>query len=100
MTAVTWWVSGTGTGNISSSGLYTAPASGTPGVTITATSGGVSGNASVTLTDPPPTVATAASASPGTVTGNTTSLSVLGADAGGAANLTYTWTPPAGPPPR
>ena len=38
-----------------------------------------------------PTVATAAGAVPGTVTAKTTSLSVLGADAGGEANLTYTW---------
>jgi len=47
----------------------------------------------------PPTVATAAAASPNPVTGTTTSLSVLGADDGGEANLTYTWatvgTPPA-----
>ena len=38
-----------------------------------------------------PTVATAAKASANLVTGKTTSLSVLGADALGAANLTYTW---------
>lgn len=47
----------------------------------------------------PPTVATAASASPNPVTGTATALSVLGADDGGEANLTYTWatsgTPPA-----
>jgi hypothetical protein len=47
----------------------------------------------------PPTVATAASASPSTVTGTSTILSVLGADDGGEAALTYTWattgTPPA-----
>src|SRR5207237_9449983 len=34
---------------------------------------------------------TPASASPGTVTGTTTSLSVLGADDGGEPNLTYNW---------
>ena len=38
-----------------------------------------------------PTVTTAASATPSTVTGTTTVLSVLGADDGGEANLTYTW---------
>lgn len=47
----------------------------------------------------PPTVATAASASANPVTGATTTLAVLGADDGGAANLRYTWstvgTPPA-----
>ncbi len=39
----------------------------------------------------PPIVAHAASANPSPVTGTTTSLSVLGADAAGAAVLTYTW---------
>ncbi len=47
----------------------------------------------------PPTVATPAAASPTPVTGKSVTLSVLGADDGGAANLTYTWattgTPPA-----
>lgn len=46
-----------------------------------------------------PTVATAASASPNPVTSTTANLSVLGADDGGEAQLTYTWatsgTPPA-----
>jgi hypothetical protein len=41
--------------------------------------------------DAPPTVATPASASPGTVTGTITSLSVLGADDGGEPSLTYNW---------
>ena len=40
----------------------------------------------------PPTVATAASATPNPVTGTTTNLSVLGADQAGENNLTYTWT--------
>ncbi len=39
-----------------------------------------------------PTVATPASATPNPVTGKTTALSVLGADDGGAGNLTYTWS--------
>lgn len=40
----------------------------------------------------PPTVATPAAASPSpVVTGTTTTLSVLGADPGGEADLTYTW---------
>jgi len=46
-----------------------------------------------------PTVATAAAANPNPTTGTTTALSVLGADDGGEAALTYTWattgTPPA-----
>jgi hypothetical protein len=48
-------------------------------------------------TNQPPTVATAAAASPKTVTGKTTALSVLGADDGGEANLTYTWAMTSGP---
>ena len=39
-----------------------------------------------------PTVATAASATPNVVNGTTTALSLLGADDGGEANLTYTWS--------
>jgi hypothetical protein len=46
----------------------------------------------------PPTVATAASASPSIVTGTTTTLSVLGADDGGESNLTYTWSTTGTPP--
>lgn len=42
-------------------------------------------------TDATPTTATAASASPSPATGTTTALSVLGADDGGEASLTYTW---------
>ena len=53
----------------------------------------------VTTAEQAPTVATPASATPSPVTGTTTALSVLGADASGESNLTYTWattgTPPA-----
>jgi hypothetical protein len=48
----------------------------------------------------PPTVATAASATPTPVAANTTAVSVLGADDGGEPALTYTWAAtgnPAGP---
>ncbi len=41
--------------------------------------------------NPAPTVASPAQASPAEVTGSTTTLSVLGADDSGEANLTYTW---------
>src|SRR5262249_49490180 len=44
-----------------------------------------------------PTIASPASVSPGTITGTTTSLSVLGADDGGEANLRYTWSELSGP---
>ena len=43
-------------------------------------------------TNAAPTVATPASASPNPVTSSTTNLSVLGADDGGEASLTYTWS--------
>ena len=80
-----------GSGSISMSGIYTAPA--TAGSdTITATSGGFTGSTTVTITDGVPTVATHASASLSPVTGTTTDLSVLGADDGGESDLTYAWS--------
>ena len=55
--------------------------------------------ASSSVSNLPPTVATVASASLNPVTGTATGLSVLAADDGGEANLSYTWattgTPPA-----
>ena len=95
---VTWSVSGTGTAHQQHRPVHRPGLRGTPVVIVTATSGGARSNASVTLTDPPPTVATAASANPSTVTGNTTRLSVLGADAGGAANLDLHLDAPRAPP--
>ena len=63
------------------------------GLAVTAHNDGQS--ASATFTGPAigaaPTIAVAASATPSPVTGNTTALSVLGADAGPAGDLTYTW---------
>lgn len=50
-----------------------------------------------TGTNAPPTVATPATAASNPVTGVKTGLSVLGADDGGAANLTYTWAATAKP---
>jgi len=92
MTATySWTVSGGGT--INTTGLFTAGTTAGGPYTVTATSGSKSGTASVTVTSTSaaPTVATAAAASPSTVTGTTSALSVLGADDGGEANLTYTW---------
>jgi hypothetical protein len=54
------------------------------------THGGSTGNQ-------PPTVAQPAAATPNPVNATTTTLSVLGADDGGEANLTYTWQMTAGP---
>jgi hypothetical protein len=59
--------------------------------TIRIASGTTPGNAA-------PTVTTPASAAPAPVTGTTTNLSVLGADDGGEAGLTYTWTTTGTPP--
>jgi aryl-phospho-beta-D-glucosidase BglC (GH1 family) len=90
-------------GTITQGGLYTAP-SGPGTAQVTASSGGMSGQATISITSPPvvkqaPTIATPASASANPVSGTTAALSVLGADNGGEANLTYTWavtgTPPA-----
>ncbi|MBI4387017.1 MAG: hypothetical protein HY551_06515 [Elusimicrobia bacterium] len=52
----------------------------------------------ITLTNAAPIVATPASASPNPVGGTTTSLSVLGADDGGEAALTYNWATTGAPP--
>jgi hypothetical protein len=93
----TWTVGGGGTIN-ASSGLFTAGATAGGPFTVTAAASGKSGTASVRV-NAAPTVATAASASPSAVTAKTSTLSVLGADDSGEANLIYTWgttgTPPA-----
>ena len=97
------WSLASGVGSVNASGLYTAPG-GTGSASIEAGyplagGGAVSGTGAVTVSNAAPTVATPASATPSPVTGTSTALSVLGADDGGQANLTYTWaatgTPPA-----
>jgi autotransporter-associated beta strand protein len=87
----TW--SATGGGTITTAGLFTAPATAAT-TTVKATVGSVFGSATVAtiVTATAPTIVTAAAASPATVTGTTTALSVLGADDGGEALLTYTWS--------
>ncbi|OAI48663.1 hypothetical protein AYO44_06785 [Planctomycetaceae bacterium SCGC AG-212-F19] len=98
--AFTWSLASGSVGSISTAGLYTAGAA-AGSATVRATSGAITGTAAITVTasNTAPTVATAASASPSPVTAKTTNLSVLGADNGGEAALTYTWattgTPPA-----
>jgi hypothetical protein len=92
----TW--SSAGAGSVNTTGLYTASyAAGN--ANVTASTGSVSGSAGVTVSNAAPTVATSASASPGTVTGTTANFSVLGADGdgGGESNLTYTWAATAVP---
>jgi len=85
------WSVASGDGSINSTGLFTAAAM--PGTaTVSVSSGSVIADASVTIPNQPPTVAIPAAASPNAVTGDSTSLSVLGADDGGESNLTYTWS--------
>jgi autotransporter-associated beta strand protein len=85
-------------GSITGAGMLTAPSSNASG-TVTATASGVNGTSTVTVTDPAPTVATPAAASPNPVTAASTGLSVLGGDDESESTLTYTWattgTPPA-----
>jgi hypothetical protein len=91
----------TGIGSLNSTGLYAAPSSGSGSAIVTAASGTVHANASVNVAASPPTVVTPASANPGTVSGTTTNLSVMGTDASGASSLVYTWSvtgAPAGAP--
>jgi hypothetical protein len=79
-------------GTIDAVGFYTAPPSGTSD-TVRAQSGAViSNSAAVTIANITPTVAAPAVISPLPIVGTTANLSVLGADDGGEANLTYTWT--------
>ena len=87
--AFTWSVDGGGT--IDNAGLFKS--GGTPGgpFNVTAASGTTSGTGHVTVQNAAPTVVAAAAATPNPVIGTTTTLSVLGADDGGEANLTYTW---------
>ncbi len=90
--AITWTKSGGG--SISATGVFTANAVGGP-FTITASGGGKSGTASVTVTanTPPTAPTTPIVATPNPVSGMTTSLSITGAnDNGGEPALTYAWS--------
>ena len=90
------WAASAGT--ITASGLLTAPDTSVASGSVTASNGGVNGSTTFTVTNQPPTVATAASATPSPVTGTTCNLSVLGADDAGESNLTYTWATMGSPP--
>ena len=100
------WSIDSGGGIVSSSGNYTAPASGSGVAVIRATTtSGAAMSATATVNfgsgpvDTPPTIATPANATPSPVTGTSTTLSVKGADDSGELSLTYQWattgTPPA-----
>jgi hypothetical protein len=91
--AFAWTASGGGT--ISAAGAFTAGTTAGGPFTISASASGRSGTAQITVTSAPnasPTIATAAAANPNPVTGTNAQLSVLGADDGGEALLTYTWS--------
>ena len=92
---ITWTAT---SGTIDSSGLYTAPNMATSGVSVRATASDLGSDSSAwgysssfDITSFAPTVAVAAGAAESPVTGTSTTLSVLGADDAGEANLTYTW---------
>lgn len=95
--AISWTV--TGGGSISSTGVFTSGNLPSGPHTVTATMGNRSATAAVTVVNQAPTIATAAAGTPNPTVATTTTLSALGADDGGEANLTYTWqttgTPPA-----
>lgn len=88
------WLVASGPGSVSSAGLYTAPTSstGTAVVKAIATVGSVSvsGSATVTVSGKAPVISNI-SASPSTVTGTTTTLSVTATDPSGG-KLSYAWS--------
>lgn len=84
-------------GTIDQQGQFSA--STTPGLTIvTATSGGVSAEATIAVIGSTPIVVVPAAASPNSTSSATVSLSVLGDDDGDESNLTYTWSVLGTPP--
>ncbi len=93
------WGKQTGVGTISGTGLYSA-GSVAGNATIAASSGGVTGAVNITVAaNGAPWLVSAASAGAATVVGSGTTLSILGNDDGGEANLIYGWnaiTAPAG----
>ena len=88
---ITWTIADGGVGTISDSGIFSSGSS-VGHATVQASYGNVSGTASITVGNAAPTVATPASAGNSTVSGTSTTLSVLGADDGGQGGLTYTWS--------
>lgn len=94
----TWMVTGGGT--IATNGQFTAgPTPGGP-FTVTATAGGRTGSASLTIVGSgAPTVTQAARATPSPVTSTTTVLSVRATDDAGEPSLQYTWSATVAPAP-
>jgi subtilisin-like proprotein convertase family protein len=94
----TWSIDSGGLGSVSTTGLYQAPASGNGGATVRATSGSVSGTATVSVSAAPsgPTITTGAHIVSQTPT--TATLSVAATDPAGASALIYTWALTGTPP--
>jgi hypothetical protein len=94
--AFAWSLASGGTNIDPSTGLYTAPASGTGTDTVQATAGRVTGTASVTYAQPP--TITSVSGNPSPVTGKTTTLSVTASDPNPGGSITgYSWSLLSGP---
>jgi Bacterial Ig-like domain (group 2)/PKD domain len=92
--SISWSVATGGAGTISSAGVYTAPSTptGTGTATVQASSGAVTGTATVNYTPlQPPTVTQPASATLSS-DGKSASLSVAATDPNGAAITSYSWT--------
>ena len=83
----TWAV--TGGGSIGNDGRYTAPGA-AGAATVVASSGPISGTATLNIQNKQPQVTKQATAQP--IAGNSTQLQVTATDDGGSANLTYTWS--------
>jgi hypothetical protein len=87
---------------VGTASIASFPTAGLAGLAVTAHNNTVLNTSTfsgLNVTNSPPTAATAAAATPNPPTGNTATMSVLGADLAGESNLTYTWattgTPPA-----
>jgi hypothetical protein len=87
------WSLVNGMGQLSAGGLYTAPASGTgtDTVTVAATVNGVSWSATATVSYAPGLAITSISASPGVVTGTTTTVSATAVNPAGGDVFYFWW---------
>jgi hypothetical protein len=94
--AFAWSLAAGSVGTIGAGGKYTTPHQ-SGSATATASAGSLHGSATITVTNVAPAITRAAASNPSTVKGKTAALSVVAADDGGAANLTYTWALTAGP---
>ena len=86
----TWTIDSPAGDTISSTGLYTAPASEHGTASVRASASGVGGTATVTYAQPPNI--TSASANPSPVTGKTTQLTATANDPNNVGGLIYAWS--------